>query len=245
MPSTAATPGLTATGTVTAKPSPPPTSRAPSAADQLGAFFTAAQRLDGRLRQTAALVNTGIGAESLMFSTATFAAIRAIDVKTVLAAIPAGMPERLERQAMLVYNDLVSRADSLKGPLIAQYQQPLKRTDFWSRFIMDCLSNGAPAAAKFPGDLSSTRNLAASLPRFRVAAPDSRAAAAIAVRAMDIGLANGGCLSCGGVMLAQPIPIVWTSASAKGRHLEGTVSGVQFTADYKPGQGWIVEIRAC
>ncbi len=239
----ASSPGPASTGSATAKP--PPASRAPSAADQLAAFVAAAERVDGQLRHAATLVNTGIGAQRLEFTPATFAAIRAIDVQGLGKTVAAGMPERLQTQTLLVFSDLVSRYQSLKSVLEADRQQPLERADGLAEYIMACLPNGAPAAARFTADLSALRSLSASLPRFTVAAPDSRTAAAVAALVEYIRLSNGGCMSCGGEIFTKPIPVVWTTASAGAKHLEGTVAGIDFSADYKPGDGWSVIIRAC
>ena len=240
----ASSPGPASTGSTAAKP-PPSAPRAPSAADQLAAFIAAAERADGQLRHAAALVNTGIGAKRLEFTPATFAAIRAIDVQKLGKAVPAGMPESLQTQTLLVYSDLVSRYYSLRSADMADHQQPLNRSEGRGEYILACLPNGAPAAARFAADLSALRALSASLPRFAVAAPDSRTAAGVAARVEHIRLINGGCLSCGGEVFTKPIAVIWTTASAGAKHLKGTVAGGDFSADYEPGDGWLVIIRAC
>lgn len=228
-------------------PGQAPTQPHASAASQLAGFLAAAGLADAQLRHAAALVNEGIGASSMSFSPATLAAVKALDPAPVARAIPAGLPPELLRRVVLAYSDLESRTASLRGILQSGYASgrlPISSQD--GSYIQRCLGNGAPAAARFAADLAAVRSLAEATPPVTVAAPDSRAAAEVAVQITFINVGNSGCDSCGGGVLTTLPRIVWQRQyEPEGRYSDGTVNGLRFNASYHPGTGWQVQLWAC
>jgi hypothetical protein len=115
--------------------------------------------------------------------------------------------------------------------------------------VLRCLANGAPAAAGYDGGLAALRALAQSPPPLPVAPAGSRAAGELAVRTRLIRPANLGCMSCGGGVYRTLRPITWHAnkeiAAGSGSYSNGTISGVAFLAEYRPGHGWNVLIYAC
>jgi hypothetical protein len=225
-------------------PSPGPSATqsapaAPSAADQLAGFFSAAEAADSQLRQAAALVNEGIGTTSMNFPPATLAAVKALSTKEVAQAIPAGLPTELLRQTLLVYSDLESRTVSLARVSAYSDEYPLKLSSQDGKYVYTCLGNGAPAAARFGADLAGLRAAALAAPPVTPAAPDSRAAAELALRLLSIDKHNSGCDACGGFVATTLAPVVWTSQSG------GTINGIRFAVIYHAGTGWQAEIWAC
>ena len=219
-----------------------PTAPASTAADGLRRFFASAAAADRRLHAVAMLINGGIGSAGVGFPPATVAAVKAAQPVASAAAIPAGLRPRLLRAVMLVQSDLASRwyafgpvTEGLRGP-------PAYERDR----VLDCLANGAPAAARFAADLAAARSLAASLPPIQAAAPGSRAAAEVAIRLEFIAKADGGCDSCGGYLATSPPQIVWRHIpNAYGAPFDGTAGGIPFRASYRAGTGWSVFLNAC
>ena len=253
-----ATPPAPATASPTTSPAPATTSPAPavsspaappraSAAEQLTGFFAAARLADARLRHAAVLVNGGIGTTSMRFSPAALAAVNALDMAPVAHAIPAGLPAELLRRVLLAYSDLESRTMSLvRVSESAYYPGPLPMSGQEGSYIYGCLRNGAPAAARFGGDLASARALAEVTQPMMLAQPDSRAAAELALRIAFIDGANSGCMSCGGAVFTTLTPVIWHPAYVPGAgRSDGTIGGVRFTARYHAARGWQVEIWAC
>ena len=120
---------------------------APSAAGQLAAFIAAAGQADSQLRHAAALVNGDIGATSMRFTPATLAAVRALGNAPVARAIPAGLPDELLREALVVYGDLASRTAALDA--VGRYGYPGHKLPIGSpdaQAVLGCLRHGAPAA---------------------------------------------------------------------------------------------------
>ena len=118
-------------------------------------------------------------------------------------------------------------------------EYPLKISSQDGTYVYRCLGNGRPAAAQFSADLAGLRAAALAAPPVTPAAPDSRAAAELAVRIQDIGLRNSGCMSCGGFVATTLAPVVWTSQSG------GTINGIRFQVTYHAGTGWEAAIWAC
>jgi hypothetical protein len=218
-----------------------------SAADQLAGFFAAAAAVDSRLHHIAALVNSGIGATSMRLPSSAAAEREALDLSALEHAIPPGMPTELQREAMLVYSDLVSRAcafNRLMMPSFVSRSLPVSGVE--AREMLRCLGNGAPAAARFDGDVAALRTLAQASPPVAVAARDSHAAAEVAARASLIKIANWGCGSCGGVIFTKLPSVVWHPKTEPGiGRSDGTINGIRFRADYHAGHGWEIEIWAC
>jgi len=211
----------------------------PSAADQLAGFFSAAGALDSQLRHAAALVNEGVSPTSMTFPSATLAAVSALSANEVARTIPAGLSAGLLRQALLVYSGLESRTTSLRAVTMYRDDYPLKISSDDGEYVYRCLANGGPAAARFSADLAGLRAAALAAPPVTPAAPDSRAAAELAVRIQDIGLRDSGCMSCGGFVATTLAPVVWTSQSG------GTINGIRFQVTYHASTGWEAAIWAC
>ena len=150
--------GSVATGPVTTSPAgSTPTEAAPgrTAADDLAPYFNAAQSMDRQLAAAAVLVNGGIHTSTMQFDQATLDAITAIQPRTLAAKIPPGLPPELERRILLVQSELVSRR--------AAFNEVLRGTA-GNAYVVRCLANGAPAAARFASDLAAGRSLAAQTP---------------------------------------------------------------------------------
>lgn len=234
----------------------PPTASAGTAARDLASFFVAAQEDDARLRAAATVVNGGIVANGLCFTQATWDAVRAASPQPVAAAIPAGLNATLLQQTLLVYSELVSRYDAMIHTPIGPTPKSSDRYSTYQHF-MDCLANGAVAASRFPADLAALEKLARAAPAVTIAAPDSRAAAELALRIADIGLANGGCASCGGQLATRLASITWgwhgpTSPDLWGWRdgskapPDGTIRGsIPFHVSYQPGKGWFADEYVC
>ncbi len=220
---------------------------APSAAAQLAAFFAAAMHTDSQLRHAAALVNGNIGVRSMRFAPATLAAVRAIQLAPAAAALPAGLPTAMLRDVLVVYGDLASRSGAFNG--VRMYgssgrELPIGSPDAQS--VLRGLRNGAPAAARFKGDLAAARILAQQTPRVTIAAPDTRAAAELALRLQSVNLHNTCSEDFGGYAPRSLEPLVWRpSAGQHSSHYEGLAGGIRFTAGYTVQHGWQINIYAC
>ena len=250
---TASTPAITRTPATTptpaATPAPTPTSATPphaSSAGQLAGFFAAAQVADAQLRHAATLVNQGVGKTSLNFSPEALAAVRALDTSLAAHAIPAGLPPELLRRVLLVYSDLVSRHLALVRIWEFKSQYPMPMSAFDGKYLVRCMGNGAPAAARFGADLAAARALAGQTPPVTPPTPDSRAAAELALRTYQIEHRNSGCMECGGFVFTTLSPIVWRTEHLPytGRS-DGYIDGIRFRVDYHSGHGWDVTIFAC
>lgn len=225
----------------------PPSATSPSAATQLAAFFAAAQQADNRLHQAAALVNGNIGSTSMRFTPATLAAVHALDNAPAARTVPAGLPAGLLRQVLVVYGDLASRSAAFRGVEMYGHSGlilPIGSSE--AQGILRGLRNGAPAAARFGSDLAAARTLAQQMPPVAIAAPDSRAAAELAVRVQSINLRNTGCGMMGGWAPTELETVSWQPSTTQhpGRY-EGTISGVRFQATHTPQHGWQITIYAC
>jgi len=223
------------------------TSQAPSAAGQLAAFIAAAEQADSQLRHAAALVNSNIGTTSMRFTPATLAAVRALANAPVARAIPAGLPDDLLRETLVVYGDLASRTAALEAVGRSGYpgqKLPIGGPD--AQAVLRCLHHGAPAAARFGADLDAVRSLAQQTPPLTHAARDSRAAAEVALRVNSIDKRNSCSDECGGYAPTQLETVIWHPGTDQhSRHYEGTISGIRFQADYTAAHGWQIIIYAC
>ena len=232
-----------ASSPATARTTTPP---APSATSQLAAFFAAAELADSQLRHAAVLVNADIGTTSMRFTPATLAAVRALGNATVARAIPAGLPPELLRETLVVYGDLSSRVAAFGGVRWYGYagrELPIGGQD--AKNVLRGLHNGAPAAARFDADLAAVRALARQTPPLAIAAPDSRAAAELALRLYSIDKRNGCSAEFGGYAPTQLETVTWLPGSDQhARHYEGTIGGGRFQADYT-AHGWQISINAC
>lgn len=234
-----------------ATPKPTPATPSPSAvptasaARQLADFFAAAEGADAQLRHAAMLVNGGIGAQALNITPAMRAAVAAVDMGGVARQITAGMSSELLRRVLLVYSDLESRYRAFRR--VSEYREPsIPITSFEGKDALTCLRNGAPAAARFGGDLASARSLALAQPLFAPAPTVSAATAEVAVRLAYINGINGGCEECGGTIVTTLTPFIWHVQPGPGvTHGIGIISFIAFDVNYQPGHGWVAYLHAC
>jgi hypothetical protein len=218
-------------------------------AGQLSGFVAAARRVDGELRAAARLVNAGIGTTSVRIEAATVGAIRAIDPRQeVLPAIPGGLDATALGSILEVYAGLWSRRASFLVVEENLDSSPLPRPGDEVTRMLGCLAHGSAAAASFETDLARVLAVAAGRPPIPVPAPDSRAAAEVAIRAHTVQLPNTCAEECGGYV-PRPVPmpaITWQRATlAPGSIWDGRVGTAYFHALYVPGQGWEVRTNAC
>lgn len=223
---TAASPTSTAASTTTEAGSTT-MAPAPTAADALAAFFTAAEALDAEIKEAAAAFNAGFDADAGTLDPTVEPIVEALDARPLGALIPAGLSLPLETAVLAAFTDLDSRIAALAGA--TRY---LDYPD--QEGALDCLEGGGEAAARFPGDLAAARTLSTGEAP-PSAAPDSEAAGILAVRLAAIHSMNWGCDSCGGLVYDGPIEVDWA-----GR----TVAGVEFEAAFTGGK-WDILIYAC
>ena len=241
-PATSSRPAAGSAAASTRATSPP----APSEASRLAVFMTAAGQADSQLRHAAVLVNAGIGTTSMRFTPAAVAAVGALSNAPAARAIPAGLPVELLRRVLAVYGDLSSRNGAFGGVrLFGQPERELPVGGQDARDILRGLHNGAPAAARFGTDLAAVGSLAQQTPPLAVAAPDSRAAAELALRLTSIDKRNHCSYQFGGFAPTQLETVTWQPASKYSRHYDGTISGGRFQADYTAAHGWQININAC
>lgn len=216
----------------TTVPRTTPTVPVPNALDQLAAFVAAARTLDSQLHAAAQAIN-GAGPPWQQVSTTVAEAVTAADLDPVTAVIPAGLPQPLLQQTILVYSDLVSRRMSMRffgyaGPAPIENQQ----------WMLSSLGDGAPAAARFQSDLSHLIVLAQSTGPFTVASPTSIQAADRDLLVQFVELSNSGCMTTGGQVYPTLPAITWTTPTS------GQVGQVNFTATLV-GTTWKIVLRAC
>jgi hypothetical protein len=220
-----------------------------SAADQLAGFFSAAGHADQQIRHATRLINGGFHAKVIVLDQRTVAAVKAIDTKPVVRAIPGGLTDRQLRSVLQVYADLSSRRAALNRVLDYADQSPLPRTSTNAKDLVTCLGHGTAAAARYADDLAAARALAAASAPVTIARAQSRLTAEVAIHAHIIDLPNNGCGECGGVV-PRPIvlhPIVWQQIDhGPGSVWDGTIGTTGlFTARYIPGHGWDTNFNAC
>lgn len=84
-----------------------------------------------------------------------------------------------------------------------------------------------------------------------MAAPDSRAAADLAILLQNLDGRNSGCMSCGGERETSLPRITWYAIRMPaGFHghptpVDGNINGIDFLANYTPGTGWDIQAYAC
>ena len=230
-------PTVTTTAPTTTATTLPPTTTTtlagPSAADDLAAFFAAAERLDVEISAAATQFNAGFDADAGTLSIAAQNAIAALSTAPIKSATPAGLDVDLETAVLAVYADLDSRIAALDGGGRYLNFPPGVEPDV--EFTMLCLGLGSESNARFDDDLAAARALATRSPR-PTAADDSAEAGILAVRIETIRSMNWGCDSCGGVVIADPIPVDWEGQTV--------MDGVGFDATFV-GDGWDILIYAC
>jgi hypothetical protein len=236
-PTTPTVPSTTAVAPSTTTSGSTVTTATPSAATNLSEFFTDASRLDGQLNALASAINPLVAAGTTHLPVSIDAAKHAADPTVAAAAIPAGLSPDLEHAVLLVYSELVSRWSSTCTSTGDNPSQPFH----------DCFTQGAAAAARFQADLAAAKALAESQPPIVGQAPDSRAAADLALQISHIDLGNEGCGGLGGYLATELPPIVWY-AHPLGTGLAavmGKIGPSGFYAKYTPGQGWFARELVC
>ncbi len=183
----------------------------------------------------------------MRFTPATIAAVRGIKLAPVASALPAGLPTGMLRGVLVVYGDLASRNGAFNGVrMYGSSGRELPIGGQEAQSVLGGLRNGAPAAARFSGDIAAARTLAQQTPRVTIAAPDSRAALELALRLQSISLRNNCSEDFGGYAPTSLETIVWQpSTDRHSSHYEGLVGGIRFTADYTVQHGWKIMIYAC
>lgn len=232
-----------------------PTAPAPataSAATDLAPYVAAARAADRALRAAAAAVNGGIAADAITVTPAIRTAVATADPSTAAAAIPAGLTASLARPVLLVQSDLVSRYRALRGYLVpftgTTGTANLPRSNPETAYGLQCLSNGSEAAARFADDLAALRQAADRAPPVTVAAPDSTAAADLAIWLYDVDLRNAGCGGCGGERVTTVPVVTWHRIGPQfpgDQDWDGDVDGIPFRATYTAASGWTVVLQAC
>lgn len=150
------------------------------------------------------------------------------------------------REVLVVYGDLASRTDAFNG--VRAYgssgrELPTDGPDAQS--VLRGLRNGAPAAARFNGDLAAARTFAQQTPQVTIAALYSRAALELALRLQSISLRNSCSGEFGGYAPTGLETIIWQPRTDQhSSHHEGLVGGIRFTADYTVEHGWKIIIYA-
>ncbi len=226
-------------------PTTPPTTAAkgPMATAQLQAFIDLAAAADRDLAEAAQRINAAATEETITYDQRTVELLDGIRIGALRDALPAGMPDELERAGLLVFSDLVSRLASMSiWCLSTEGTRP--RVEYVDA---QCFEHGAPAAARFDGDLAALVSTADHTPAFVVAAPDSRTAEALAARIETIVLQNVGCAGVGGYSATEPITVIWEPSPGfeDSPDWEGTVDGIRFFGIYDPDTGWTVRMLAC
>src|SRR5918993_722539 len=207
--------------TDTPRPRPVPEPAPPTAADSLAAFFAAARADDARIRAAARAVNREIGSTSVHFSRATVNTVEASTPARTARAMPAGMDADLLRATLIVYKDLAARSAAFNQvPEFAGEVRP--RTDPEVVRFFGALRGGSLVARAYRADLAAARTLAAAKPPIAPARPDSRAAAALAIRIAMVNLANNGCNSTGAPVHRDLVPIVWKATVTPEGRLDGS-----------------------
>jgi len=215
----------------------------PTAANDLAAFFSAAQQADQRLKAAATAINGDITGDELRVDPATADAVRALGsaVAASAAAIPAGLEPDLLRAVLLVQSDLASRSAAM-SPAWSVETKPMSE-------VAPCLRNGCLSAARYPADLAALRSLADTSPPVTVAAPDSRAAEELAVRLTYIDRRNNCANECGSYVATDLREVTFYDAPTfdpvTGHRWDGIFGDVVFRADFEAGTGWRVEFNAC
>jgi len=215
---------------------------------ELAAYFAAAKRADAHLRRAAQLVNAGMSKDELRIDPEAVRAIKAASPDTLMATVPAGMPPQLMGPVLLTYSELASRyyamrfvfaAGDVRRAVVVPRGRELSPT---LDEIVDALGNGAPAAARFGGDLANAEALAGRYTPLPETGPRSRAAAEIGVRLEHIVTANGCCVETGGAVFTSLVPLRWTGGRERSSWT-GSVNGIGFRTAWT-GDRWDVQLEA-
>jgi hypothetical protein len=235
-PTTAQAPSSTGATTLTV-PSTTTPSPLPTAYDQLAGFVQAAQKMDGQLRYAAKLINGTGPPWPVPLSPGVVSAVQAADLQPVALAIPPGLSSELLRQTILVYSDLASRRFAMRwfGPDGVPYVGTAGQAA-----LLNSLTNGAPAAARFSSDLDGLTKTARVSSPVTISGAVSRHAAELLLLVQWTNGLNAGCASTGGTIVTTLPAIVWATRG----DVDGTIAGVGFKAQLVDGS-WQVQILAC
>jgi hypothetical protein len=105
------TPAATASST----PAGAPAASQETAESVLARFAAEARKADERLRHAAALINAGIGEDTVRVDRATADAVRAAAPDAAARAVPLGLDDELLQRTLAVYNDLAARHAAMGG----------------------------------------------------------------------------------------------------------------------------------
>lgn len=239
-PATTSQPATSTTGaptSATAADATPPTTVGSSAADDLAAFFSAADAMDDQLQAAADAIN-GTGPPWTAISEDVATTVATADLGPVVVAIPAGLPPELLRPVILVTSDLSSRRAAMES---FSYAGPAPRPQ--DRDLLAELANGHAAAGRFDGYLADARAAAEAHAPVDIAAPGSRAAAELALLVEYVRVANYGCDSRGGAVVTELPTITWQSDS------HGTIgpaeAGMEFDVTLRADGTWQALFNVC
>src|SRR5664280_1113689 len=135
---------------------------APSAANDLAAYFAAALRRWSK----AVAANGAIGTNEITISQSTIDAVKAADPSAAAREIPAGLPPDVLLPVLTVQSDLVSRFYAFRGFSAAQLAtiprvNPMPGSLSSHDYLLTCLVSGAEAAMRAGNELAAS----APLPR--------------------------------------------------------------------------------
>lgn len=240
-PSGAAAPPSPTVGSVVTT-TPTATASQPSAIEALAPFLSAAATLDGQLQEAATAINAA-GPPWTNASPEVADLVTAADLEPVARAIPAGLPPDLLQSVILVYSELSSRRNAMASFEITPPSYPLRSGEILEQVLLNQLGNGHAAAARFDADLAATRSLAAATPPIDAVPADSRLVAEVLLLEQFVHKANAGGNVRGGAIFTELPAIVWAPPSWN-PDADGTIGGIDFTADFGPDGTWHVEIIA-
>jgi len=231
----------------------PKTTTAPSALNDLAAYFAAATKVDERLKAAAVAANGAIGTKEIKISQSTLDAINAADPSAAGHEIPTGLPPDVLLPVLTVQSDLVSRFYAFRGfvdadPGVIPRVNPTPGSLSAADYLLICLGSGSKAASSFPADVAAARTAGSKAPPLVPIDPSSQAAADLAIWLHNISGQNSGCGNCGGYRVTALEPITWHQVAPLtpgGNPWDGDVGGLLFTAHYTAGQGWTVQTNAC
>jgi len=175
--STEATTASTTSPGATAAPQTGYTAPIQMAARDLDGFLTHATMADQALTEAASRINASSTATEITYDQRTIDLLGSAAPSNLAPWLPPGMPDPLQRQALLVYSDLVSRWGAMGGLCAGQGVGTFPRTVFDD---LGCFVLGAPAAARFDGDFAALGQLAETTPKFTIPSQDSQAAEELA-----------------------------------------------------------------
>jgi len=163
-----------------------------AASERLAGFFTAAEDLDLRIKAGAELFNDTLDPNTGIVDSETVKVIYILSADFLVRMIPGGMTEDLEVAVLAVFADLDSRIASLLGGVED----------------LGCLAAGGESAGRFPDDLATARDLAATAPAIATT-PGSAESGMVAARLAYIQGSNWCCGSCGGYAYEESIEVDW------------------------------------